>query len=148
MTVFPLWLHSLIIDFWAKGTLSGFISTPRSPLAIMMHSTASKILSKLSRPSKFSILAMIAPLKPSASDFKSFTSWTLLVKERAIYSTSYSFANFIISKSSLKRGGTESCLLGILTPLPSSISPSFSTNKRSILLFFSTTRVLILPLSM
>jgi hypothetical protein len=48
-----------MIFCWITGTYSGGISTPMSPLAIMMPSAASIISSILSTPCWFSIFAMI-----------------------------------------------------------------------------------------
>lgn len=79
-----------IIIFWAKITSSTGISTPRSPRATMMPSEASRISSKLLRPSWFSILEMMWMFSPPCA-FRcsriSITSERLRIKEAATKST-------------------------------------------------------------
>mmetsp|Transcript_12870 Transcript_12870/g.40647 ORF Transcript_12870/g.40647 Transcript_12870/m.40647 type:complete len:223 (+) Transcript_12870:571-1239(+) len=89
ITGLPTRLHLLIIIFCAANTFSIGISEPRSPRATITPSTTSKISSKLSSPSWFSILAMIAMPRsrmPGNSRMAS-TSLALRMNEAAIMST-------------------------------------------------------------
>lgn len=79
-----------MIIFWAKITSSTGISTPMSPRATMMPSDASRISSKLFRPSRFSILEMIWMFSPPWAfrcSRSSTTSERLRMKEAATKST-------------------------------------------------------------
>ena len=86
ITTFPTALHLSIIIFWATGTSSTGISTPRSPLATMIPSDSSRISSKLSTPSWFSILEIIWTSFPpfsSSTLLTSLTSSAFLINEAA-----------------------------------------------------------------
>mmetsp|Transcript_1245 Transcript_1245/g.4884 ORF Transcript_1245/g.4884 Transcript_1245/m.4884 type:complete len:235 (+) Transcript_1245:785-1489(+) len=103
MAVLPAWLQAAIIIFWARKTFSVGISIPRSPRATMMPSARARISGKLSRPSWFSILAMIrmpAPAWPRASRMTSMSE-PFLTKEAAMKSTPWGTAKFTRSSSSL-----------------------------------------------
>mmetsp|Transcript_26068 Transcript_26068/g.52272 ORF Transcript_26068/g.52272 Transcript_26068/m.52272 type:complete len:232 (-) Transcript_26068:661-1356(-) len=85
----PTLRHLRIMFFCSWKTCSGGISMPRSPRATITPSVAARISSKLSRPSWFSILAMIfmyLPSSPSVSRMKAMSAadWT---NEAAMKST-------------------------------------------------------------
>ena len=64
MTRRPKSLQRLMSCFWTLGTSTNGISTPRSPLAIMMPAHFWEISSMLSTPALFSILAMTSIFSP------------------------------------------------------------------------------------
>mmetsp|Transcript_9527 Transcript_9527/g.28974 ORF Transcript_9527/g.28974 Transcript_9527/m.28974 type:complete len:224 (+) Transcript_9527:413-1084(+) len=81
-TGFPLLLHFWIISFCAMHICSVGISIPRSPLATMMASVFSRISSKFTRPSWFSILEMI--LMSVGLPVAAMISWRMLSKSSAL----------------------------------------------------------------
>mmetsp|Transcript_21600 Transcript_21600/g.34563 ORF Transcript_21600/g.34563 Transcript_21600/m.34563 type:complete len:292 (-) Transcript_21600:1226-2101(-) len=73
ITGFPAARAFKMMSFWTNGTCSGFISTPRSPLATITPSQASRILTRSLTAAGFSILARSFMLEPPSS-FTSFRS--------------------------------------------------------------------------
>mmetsp|Transcript_3989 Transcript_3989/g.7493 ORF Transcript_3989/g.7493 Transcript_3989/m.7493 type:complete len:377 (-) Transcript_3989:377-1507(-) len=136
ITGLPFSLHLATISFCARVTLSRGISTPRSPLATMIPSDSSKISSKLSHPSTFSILLIISGglhpgqissivsciyplicLTPSAS----------LTKLAATKSTSLETPYFMSIRSFELMGGKLVLTPGRFTPTRDLMLPSFIT---------------------
>jgi len=66
MTGLPAKLAISMMRRWAVGTFSGGMSTPRSPRATMMPSTAATIPSSSASASCFSILATMGLILPCA----------------------------------------------------------------------------------
>ena len=67
MTGLPAMVVALIIFFWRMGTSWAGISTPRSPRATITPSDTSMMASRLSTPSRFSILEMMRIFWPPHS---------------------------------------------------------------------------------
>ena len=87
ITGFPCLYVFLINSFWNIGTSSIGISTPKSPLATIIPSDTSSILSKLSIPSLFSIFEIILICSPPFcfnTSLISITSCGFLTNEAAI----------------------------------------------------------------
>ena len=104
---------------WATGTCSGLSSTPRSPLATMMPSAASRIASASSRASGFSIFAIMFVLAPASLtiDLRSLMSAARRTKDNARKSTPSFRANCASSRSFFVREGAETLTPGRLIPL-------------------------------
>mmetsp|Transcript_19717 Transcript_19717/g.52329 ORF Transcript_19717/g.52329 Transcript_19717/m.52329 type:complete len:268 (+) Transcript_19717:419-1222(+) len=79
MTGLPSLRAFMIMSFWWKGTSSGGVSTPRSPLATMAPSDSCRILSRSSSACGFSIFAKILGAFPSqrrmSSRSSTMSSW-------------------------------------------------------------------------
>jgi hypothetical protein len=67
ITGLPARLHAWMIFFCASGMRSVASCTPRSPRATMIPSATEMMPSMLSRPSSFSILAMMRTFEPKGS---------------------------------------------------------------------------------
>mmetsp|Transcript_18281 Transcript_18281/g.57287 ORF Transcript_18281/g.57287 Transcript_18281/m.57287 type:complete len:237 (-) Transcript_18281:391-1101(-) len=133
-TNFPARLQRPIMTFWAMKTCSGGISMPRSPRATMMPSATSRMASKFSSPSPFSIFAMsFGGVWPSLQFFASSVrtsstlsaSWT---KESATKSTPWARAKSTRSRSSFaESSGRSTRTPGMLQFFRSPIAASFRT---------------------
>ena len=130
ITGLPSKLHFLMSSFCIIGTVSGAISTPRSPRATIRPSEIFRISSMLSIPSWFSILGIILMYSPSCDSSISrisSTSWARLTKLAAIKSTPCSMPNFTSSLSFSVKPGSFTLTPGTLTPFLFFKRPLFLT---------------------
>ena len=137
-------------SFCITGISSIGISTPRSPLAIIMPSETRIISSILLTPSLFSIFAMIRISEPpffSRKAFISLISSALLVKDAATKSTSCSIPNLRSSLSLSLRKGSDRVIPGTFIPLCDDTAPPLSTLHTISVSVFSITSISIRPSS-
>mmetsp|Transcript_31571 Transcript_31571/g.91810 ORF Transcript_31571/g.91810 Transcript_31571/m.91810 type:complete len:219 (+) Transcript_31571:652-1308(+) len=130
ITGLPTMLQREIIIFWAMKTWWGGISMPRSPRATMMPSLASRMSSKFSRPSWFSILLMILIPLPSSPRISRMYSTSALdcTKDAATKSTPWGMPNSRMSAISFGwRTGRSTLTPGRFMFLRSPILALFST---------------------
>mmetsp|Transcript_22756 Transcript_22756/g.54077 ORF Transcript_22756/g.54077 Transcript_22756/m.54077 type:complete len:219 (-) Transcript_22756:398-1054(-) len=139
----PACRHLLIIIFCSRKTFSGGISMPRSPRATMTPSVAARISSNLSRPSWFSILAMILMSLPSGPRTWRMNAMSAAdcTKEAATKSTPRLTPKFWMSSMSLGWStGRSTLTLGRFMFLRSPIDWSFSMLHLTDVARHSTTR--------
>mmetsp|Transcript_105596 Transcript_105596/g.251698 ORF Transcript_105596/g.251698 Transcript_105596/m.251698 type:complete len:277 (-) Transcript_105596:630-1460(-) len=125
MTGFPRAWACVMMLFCTKGTSSGFISTPRSPLATMTPSQAFRMLSRSVTAEGFSIFARsLTSRKPSLSTISRSSSMSPLccTKDMPIQSTPCLQANLMSSRSLGVIGDMGRITSGVFTPF---LPPSF-----------------------
>ena len=122
-------LARLMSDFCTAGSLASLISTPRSPLAIMIPSDSRMMVSACSRASARSILAMTEPCQPYPAMISrhSSTSAALRTKESAMKSAPIPATTFMSSRSFSVSAPTDRPPESRLTPLPPVRTPPLTT---------------------
>ena len=118
ITGFPIWIHFCTIIFCKSGTLSIGSSTPKSPLATIIPSAKSIILSISSIASGFSIFAIIRAFLflLYIRSFNVIISDPLLTKDKPIQSKSCSRAKSKSLMSFGVRQGNDIFVFGKLRP--------------------------------
>mmetsp|Transcript_23125 Transcript_23125/g.45120 ORF Transcript_23125/g.45120 Transcript_23125/m.45120 type:complete len:213 (-) Transcript_23125:626-1264(-) len=127
-TGLPTFLMSETMRFWTTGTWWGDSSTPRSPRATMMPSTASAMRSRSATAAGFSILAMIFAVSSPMRLRSSVISSAFCTKLNAIQSTPISApkrASFLSFSVIALIGRVTS---GTLTPFLSESLPGTTTS--------------------
>ena len=133
MTGLPAMLVRRIIFFCSMGTSQAGISTPRSPRATISPSLAAIISSRLSTPSRFSILEMMRMCSPPQSRRQARMSSTSLArrtKEAATKSKSCSAAKRRSARSFSVREGRCIGTPGMLMLLLLESGPPLRTRQR------------------
>ena len=131
ITGIPRRFAVLISCFWAIGTSSAGISTPRSPRATITPSHTERIASILAIASCFSILAITLALRPEAA-IKSLTSRTssgVQTKLSATQSTPSDSPNRKSSRSFSVTALTNKWTFGKFTPLLLESVPPITTRQ-------------------
>mmetsp|Transcript_26461 Transcript_26461/g.68729 ORF Transcript_26461/g.68729 Transcript_26461/m.68729 type:complete len:234 (+) Transcript_26461:432-1133(+) len=133
ITGFPTRLHASTMYLCAAKTFSKSISTPRSPRATMTPSEASKMPSKLSTPSWFSIFDIIWGMRVFWSgqhrSMKALHERTFLAdltNDSATKSAPVSTAHWMSSLSLGVSAGRSKIEPGRFTPFLALIGPAFS----------------------
>mmetsp|Transcript_21200 Transcript_21200/g.41138 ORF Transcript_21200/g.41138 Transcript_21200/m.41138 type:complete len:288 (-) Transcript_21200:102-965(-) len=142
MTGLAAALHARIIRFCCTNTWVASISIPRSPRATMMPSLASRMSSKLSIPSWFSIFEMI--IVSSGISFRiSLTSSALRINDAKMISTFWETPNLMSSLSFSESAGRVTFAPGRFTPFRFEIIPPFFTTQwTSVSSIFSTSNAI------
>ena len=145
----PHFAHAYIILLWMLGKSVRLVSIPRSPLATITPQEALLISWILSKPSWFSILAIIF----AWDFFLSKIAWSLsrssefLTKDKAIKSTLFFIPKFISSRSFVVSEGRFTLTPGRFTwRLEPNLPPSMTLHK-SVSSSLDRTLKLIKPLS-